>query len=62
MPLGFNTDGSEPAPQGPYYCGAGCGMAIGREVADTHYAACLYAGVKIAGINAEVMPGICMSA
>eukprot|EP00392_Amoebophrya_sp_AT5.2_P006398 g6410.t1 len=57
MPLGFNTDGSEPAPQGPYYCGAGCGMAIGREVADTHYAACLYAGVKIAGINAEVMPG-----
>eukprot|EP00391_Amoebophrya_sp_Ameob2_P002009 CAMPEP_0179000512 /NCGR_PEP_ID=MMETSP0795-20121207/10727_1 /TAXON_ID=88552 /ORGANISM="Amoebophrya sp., Strain Ameob2" /LENGTH=268 /DNA_ID=CAMNT_0020693545 /DNA_START=390 /DNA_END=1192 /DNA_ORIENTATION=+ len=57
VPLGFNKDGSEPAPQGPYYCGAGCGMAIGREVADTHYAACLYAGVKIAGINAEVMPG-----
>jgi len=56
-PYGFNPDGSEPAPQGPYYCGAGCNFAIGRSVADTHYAKCLYAGVKIAGINAEVMPG-----
>jgi len=56
-PFGFNLDGSEPAAQGPYYCGAGSGMAIGRNVADEHYARCLYAGVKIAGINAEVMPG-----
>ena len=32
-------------------------MAIGRDVADAHYAACLYAGVKVAGINSEVMPG-----
>jgi glutamine synthetase len=57
MPHGFNADGSEPAAQGPYYCGAGCGLAIGRNVADAHYAKCLYAGVKVAGINAEVMPG-----
>merc|ERR1711920_672481 len=57
IPLGFNDDGSEPAPQGPYYCGAGTGLAIGRGVADDHYMACLKAGVKIAGINAEVMPG-----
>jgi len=56
-PYGFNADGSEPAPQGPYYTGAGTGVSIGREVADTHYAKCLYAGVKVAGINAEVMPG-----
>lgn len=56
-PYGFNKDGSEPAAQGPYYCGAGDGMAIGRDVADAHYATCLYAGVKVAGINAEVMPG-----
>merc|ERR1719499_2846853 len=56
-PHGFNADGSEPAPQGPYYCGAGSGLAIGRAVADEHYAKCLYAGVKVAGINAEVMPG-----
>lgn len=57
LPKGFNKDGSEPAPQGPYYCGAGCGLGIGREVADEHYARCIFAGVKVAGMNAEVMPG-----
>merc|ERR1719271_263324 len=57
LPLGFNDDGSEPAPQGPYYTGAGTGIAIGRPVADMHLAKCLEAGVKLAGINAEVMPG-----
>ena len=56
-PRGFNKDGSAPAPQGPYYCGAGCGLGIGRQVAEEHYAKCLYAGVKVSGINAEVMPG-----
>merc|ERR1719274_198831 len=55
-PLGFPEVGY-PAPQGPYYCGAGFDSAIGRPVADAHYKACLFAGVKIAGINAEVMPG-----
>jgi len=57
IPLGFNEDGSEPAAQGPYYTGAGYGIAIGRPVAEEHYMSCLKAGVKIAGINAEVMPG-----
>jgi len=57
QPIGFNADGSEPAPQGPYYCSAGTGASIGREVADDHYEKCLKAGVKIAGTNAEVMPG-----
>jgi glutamine synthetase len=57
LPLGFNSDGSEPAPQGPYYCSAGFGNSIGRPVADEHYVKCLQAGVKIAGQNAEVMPG-----
>merc|ERR1719263_1012437 len=56
-PYGFNADGSEPAAQGPYYTGAGTGVAIGRPVADEHLAKCLKAGVKLAGINAEVMPG-----
>jgi len=55
-PLGFPEVGY-PAPQGPYYCGAGFDSAMGRPVADAHYKACLFAGVKIAGINAEVMPG-----
>merc|ERR1711907_567109 len=56
-PYGFNADGSEPAPQGPYYTGAGTGVAIGRPVADEHLMKCLASGVKITGINAEVMPG-----
>jgi len=57
QPLGFNADGSEPAPQGPYYCSAGTGNSIGRKVADEHYIKCIQSGVKIAGQNAEVMPG-----
>merc|ERR1712050_746210 len=57
IPYGFNADGTEPAPQGPYYTGAGTGVAIGRPIADDHYKKCMGAGVKIAGINAEVMPG-----
>merc|ERR1712211_13498 len=57
VPLGFKADASEPGPQGPYYTGAGTGVAIGRPVADEHLEKCLAAGVKIAGINAEVMPG-----
>jgi len=56
-PYGFNDDGSEPAPQGPYYCSAGTGCAIGRPVSDEHLKKCLDAGVKITGTNAEVMPG-----
>ena len=46
-----------PAPQGPYYCGVGTNFAHGRHIAESHYRACLYAGLTIAGINAEVMPG-----
>lgn len=43
-------------PQGPYYCSAGGGLAIGREVAEEHLLKCVAAGVKICGLNAEVMP------
>ena len=28
-----------------------------REIVEEHYRACIYAGIKIAGTNAEVMPG-----
>ncbi|XP_028319006.1 glutamate-ammonia ligase (glutamine synthase) c [Gouania willdenowi] len=45
-----------PAPQGPFYCGVGADKAYGRDIAECHYKACLYAEVKIAGTNAEVMP------
>lgn len=45
-----------PAPQGPYYCGVGAHKVYGRQVVEAHYRACLYAGIKICGTNAEVMP------
>lgn len=41
---------------GPYYCGVGADKAYGRDIVESHYRACLYAGVKICGTNAEVMP------
>ena len=54
-PLGW-PKGGYPEPQGKYYCSVGTGRVYGREVVEAHYRACLYAGVKIAGTNAEVMP------
>nr|CAD2122201.1 unnamed protein product [Meloidogyne enterolobii] len=50
-PFGF------PGPQGPYYCGVGANKAYGRDIVESHYRACLYAGITISGINGEVMPG-----
>lgn len=34
----------------------GADKAYGRDIVEAHYRACLYAGIKIAGTNAEVMP------
>ncbi|UZJ55114.1 hypothetical protein CBS101457_004434 [Exobasidium rhododendri] len=48
--------GGFPGPQGPYYCGVGAGKVFARDIIESHYKACLYAGVEISGINAEVMP------
>jgi len=55
-PLGWPVGGF-PRAQGPYYCSAGADVCFGRQVMEDHYEACVYAGVEIAGINAEVMPG-----
>jgi glutamine synthetase len=49
--------GGFPAPQGKYYCSAGSKFNRGREIMNQHYKACLAAGVKIYGTNAETMPG-----
>lgn len=62
----FNADGRKvlgwpsggfPGPQGPYYCGVGAANVFGRPLVEAHYRACLYAGLHISGVNAEVMPG-----
>ena len=54
-PLGWPDNGF-PAPQFGYYCGVGSDEVFGREIVEDHLDACLRAGLKVAGINAEVMP------
>jgi glutamine synthetase len=54
-PFGWPKD-SEPAAQGPYYCGVGANRVYGRDIVESHYRCCLYAGLNISGTNAEVMP------
>merc|ERR1719470_590070 len=39
-----------------YYCGVGANKVYGRDVVEAHYRCCLYAGIRISGTNAEVMP------
>lgn len=41
---------------GPYYCSIGADRAHGRDISDAHYKACVYAGVKVSGSNAEWVP------
>ena len=55
-PYGF-PEGGYPLPQGPYYCSTGASNIMGRELIEEHLEACIMAGLKISGINAEVMPG-----
>lgn len=55
-PLGWPYGEGTPGPQGPFYCGIEPGKVFGRGVVMSHLKACLHAGVKICGINGEVMP------
>jgi len=42
--------------QGKFYCGVGGDRAFGRAIAMEHMNACIHAGIKICGVNAEVAP------
>jgi glutamine synthetase len=55
-PLGFPERGY-PKPQGLYYCGVGTNQVVGREMVESHMRQCLYYGMDITGINAEVAVG-----
>ena len=55
-PLGFPRIGY-PAPQGQYYCSVGSANSFGREIVEEHLHLCMKSGLKISGVNAEVMPG-----
>lgn len=55
-PLGW-PEGGYPAPQGPFYCGVGADEVFGRKIVEEHMSACTAAGLKLSGVNAEVMPG-----
>jgi glutamine synthetase len=55
-PFGW-PKGGFPRAQGPFYCSAGTENSYGRRIVEAHYRACLFAGVNIAGVNGEVMPG-----
>ena len=56
LPLGFPSENSCVG-QGQYYCSVGSQNAFGRQVVEETVAACLYAGINISGLNAEVAPG-----
>ena len=49
--------GGYPPPQGDFYCGVGANVITARPLVEAHMKACLDAGIKFAGINAEVMLG-----
>ena len=55
-PLGF-VNSLVASPQGQYYCSAGAANSFGRNIAEEHLQACIKAGIKVSGINAEVAPG-----
>jgi len=56
-PLGWPEQGFPNRPQGPYYCSVGPENNFGRQITESLYKACLYAGINLSGTNGEVMPG-----
>ncbi len=54
--VGDNLPSDKFKQQGPFYCGSGGDRVFGRQIAEEHLEHCLYAGIEICGINAEVTP------
>eukprot|EP00440_Ansanella_granifera_P006899 gb/GFBE01007475.1/.p1 GENE.gb/GFBE01007475.1/~~gb/GFBE01007475.1/.p1 ORF type:complete len:390 (+),score=60.06 gb/GFBE01007475.1/:1-1170(+) len=54
-PLGWPA-GQYPDKDTAYYCAVGSTKAVARDVIESHYRACIFAGVMIGGINSEVAP------
>ena len=54
LPYGWEND--KIPKQGPYYCGVGGNVSYGRKIVEEHLSMCIKAGLKICGVNAEVMP------
>jgi len=52
-PLGYQFNKE----QGQYYCSVGGENTFGRHIVDDALNACIMAGVKVSGMNAEVGPG-----
>jgi glutamine synthetase len=59
QPVGFvaNEHNITKDLQGQYYCSVGSRNAFCRNITEEHMMACIYAGINISGINAEVAPG-----
>jgi len=55
QPHGWNKYDDTPPPQGDYYCGIGSDVNVMRDLSESHAMACNSAGIKVHGINAEVM-------
>lgn len=54
-PLGW-PHGKYPDKETAFYCSVGSQKVVARSLIESHYRACLYAGVMIGGINSEVVP------
>ncbi|MEM0353987.1 MAG: glutamine synthetase [Thermoplasmata archaeon] len=52
LPVNFNPDRN----QGSHYCSVGGNNAFYREITEEHLFACLRAGIKISGTNADIAP------
>lgn len=52
-PLGWPSRGY-PGPQGPYYCSAGTGASMGREIVEAHIKCCYFAGIKLSGESCAI--------